>query len=196
MSSGAQEELRRSYRWSLYGGTAPRFVHYDSPASTTVTLAPGQREAFVCVTPIPGSSSVASTETITLTALAGTGYSLDPQNSATISLLNQTSTSPPSPRLAARFLIQSSFGPDQAVDADNIPVNVKQVQSMGFSAWIDDQFSRPVGTLSPFIQWAQAQPSSAQIYNDIKQDAWWGRAMGLQQLRPDATTTQAADPLH
>jgi uncharacterized protein (DUF1800 family) len=178
-----------------YGGTAPRFVHYDSPTGTTVTLAPGQREAFVSVTPIPGSSSVASTETITLTALAGTGYSLATQNSATISLLNQTSTSAPSPRQAARFLIQASFGPDQAVDPDNVPVNVKQVQSMGFSAWIDDQFSRPVGTLSPFIQWAQAQPSLAQIYNDIKQDAWWGRAMGLQQLRPDATTTQQADPL-
>ena len=74
-------------------------------------------------------------------------------------------------------------------------MNVKQVMTMGYSAWIDDQFSRPIGTLSPFVQWADAQPSSAQIYNDIKQDAWWGRAMGLPKLRPDASTTQLPDPL-
>ena len=76
-----------------HGGTAPRNVHYDAPAGNTVILAPGQREAFVSVTPIPGSSSVRSTETITLTALAGTGYSVGSENSASISLLNETAAS-------------------------------------------------------------------------------------------------------
>jgi uncharacterized protein (DUF1800 family) len=178
-----------------FSGTATRNVNYSVPAGNTVTIAPGQREAFVAVNAVADGNDSEPTLTITLTALAGTGYSVGSQNTATISRLNESVTSAPSPKSAARFLIQAAFGPDEATAADQIPENVRQVMTMGYSAWIDDQFSRPIGTLSPFVQWADAQPSSAAIYNDIKQDAWWGRAMGLPKLRPDATATQLPDLL-
>lgn len=66
---------------------------------------------------------------------------------------------------------------------------------MGIEAWIDDQLARPVGTLLPMVQWQDEQPGSAEIYNDRKMNAWWGRAMGLPKLRPDAPTDQLPDPL-
>ena len=182
----------------VFGGDAARGVDYSVPfAGNAVTFAPGQREVFVEVTPLADANDGETTETITLTALAGTGYTVDAQNAATISLLNETNASGPSAKAAARFLIQAAFGPDQdsAGDADQIPENVEQVMALGFDAWIDDQFARPIGTLTPFVQWAAAQPGSAQIYNDTKQDAWWGRAMGLRKLRPDAVTEQDPDPL-
>ena len=72
------------------------------------------------------------------------------------------------------------------------PENVEEVMAMGFEAWIDDQFARPVGTLRPMVQWQNEQPGSAQIYNDRKQNAWWGRAMGLPKLRPDAVDHPAS----
>ena len=65
---------------------------------------------------------------------------------------------------------------------------------MGFSAWIDDQLARPIGYLLPMVQWQNEQPPSAEIYNDRKQNAWWGRAMSLPKLRPDGPT-QLPDPL-
>lgn len=80
-------------------------------------------------------------------------------------------------------------------DPDQIPENVEEVMAMGIEAWIADQMTRPVGTLLPMVQWQDEQPSSAAIANDRKKNAWWGRAMGLPKLRPDATTTQLPDPL-
>ncbi len=180
-----------------FGGTANRQVDYTSLLGNLVNFAPGQREVFVEVMPLADSDDAEATEAITLTALAGAGYTVGAQNAATVSLLNETNASGPSAKAAARFLIQAAFGPDQdsTGDADQIPENVEEVMAVGFSAWIDDQFARPVGTLSPFVQWAAAQPGSAQIYNDTKQDAWWGRAMGLRKLRPDAVTEQDPDLL-
>jgi len=179
-----------------FGGTAARGVDYSVPfAGDVVTFAPGQREAFVEVTPLADSDDGEATETLTVTALAGIGYTVDAQNAATVSLLNETNASGPSAKAAARFLIQAAFGPDQDTDGDQIPQNVEEVMTLGLEAWIDQQFTRPVGTLSPFVQWAAAQPGSAEIYNDTKLDAWWGRAMGLRKLRPDAATEQDPDPL-
>ncbi len=179
-------------------GTATRNADYTlSIPANMVSFAPGVREVFIEVNPIADTDDAESAETIVLTALAGSGYTVGAQNSGSVSLLNETAASLPSAKAAARFLIQAAFGPDQdsANDADQIPENVEEVMTMGFPSWIDDQFTRPVGTLRPFVQWASAQPSSAEIYNDTKQNAWWGRAMGLPKLRPDSATTQLPDPL-
>ena len=179
-------------------GTATRGVDYTASLSgNAVSFPPGVREVFIEIAPIADASGAEPTETIVLTALAGGGYSVAAQNSASVSLLNETAASAPSAKAAARFLIQAAFGPNQdsAGDADQIPENVEDVMTLGYSAWIDDQFTRPVGTLLPFVQWARAQPASAEIYGDWKQFAWWGRAMGLAKLRPDAAATQPADPL-
>ncbi len=179
-------------------GTATRGVDYSASISgNVVSFPPGVREVFIETAPIADASDAEATETIVLTALAGSGYSVAAQNSASVSLLNETAASAPSAKAAARFLIQAAFGPNQdsTSDTDQIPENVEDVISLGYAAWIDDQFTRPVGTLLPFVQWARAQPESAELYGDWKQWAWWGRAMGLPKLRPDAATTQPADPL-
>ena len=180
------------------GGTATRGSDYTlSIPGNSVSFAPGVREVFIEVNPIADAADAEPAETITLTALAGSGYTVGALNSGTATLLNETATSAPSAKAAARFLIQAAFGPDQdsANDADQIPENVEEVMAMGFPAWIDDQLIRPIGFIRPMVQWQNAQPGSAEIYNDAKQNAWWGRAMGLPRLRPDSATTQLPDPL-
>ena len=184
------------------GGTATAGSDYTSSLpGNTVSFATGQREAFVEIQPIADSNDAEGTETVTLTALPGTGYTVGAANTAAISILNQPAGSGPSAKEAARFLIQAGFGPDQDSpdDPDQIPENVEEVMSMGIEGWIDNQMTRPIGRLLPMLQWQNAQPSSgpndAEIYNDRKMNAWWGRAMGLPKLRPDATETQLPDPL-
>jgi uncharacterized protein (DUF1800 family) len=179
-------------------GTAARDADYTaSVAGDSVAFAAGQREAFIEISPVADSDDAEGEETVVLTALAGAGYTVGTASSASAAIVNETAASGPSAKAAARFLIQAAFGPDQdaADDADQIPENVEEVMGMGFSAWIDDQLARPIGFLRPMVQWQNAQPASAEIYNDRKQNAWWGRAMGLPKLRPDATTTQLPDPL-
>ncbi|MEZ5303935.1 MAG: DUF1800 family protein [Verrucomicrobiales bacterium] len=44
------------------------------------------------------------------------------------------------------------------------------------------------------MQW-EAEHPELEIYNDPKMNAWWGRAMGLPRLRPDAAGEQEPDPL-
>lgn len=183
--------------FSLTGSAVRNLDYQASVSGNSVAFAAGQREAFVKINPIADADDAEATESVVLTAIAGTGYAIGAVSSASASILNETSTSPPSAKAAARFLIQAAFGPDQdaADDVDQVPENVEQVLAMGFEGWIDDQIARPVGTLRPMVQWQNAQPGSAEIYNDRKQNAWWGRAMGLPKLRPDATEDQLPDPL-
>ncbi len=177
-------------------GTASLNVDYSIlPGGNVVHFGPGEREVFLQLNPIAVPADVQQTRTIAITALSGTGYSVGAQNSGTVSLLKSPALGPPSPQAAARFLLQAAFGPDQAQPGNPISPNIQEVIALGFAGWIDDQFTRPIGTLQPFVQWAKAQPASAEIYNDTKQDAWWGRAMGVTKLRPDSATTQLPDPL-
>ena len=93
------------------GGTATRGVDYTlSIPANTVSFAPGVREVFIEVNPIADADDAESAETIVLTALAGSGYTVGAQNSGSVSLLNETATSAPSAKAAARFLIQAAFG--------------------------------------------------------------------------------------
>lgn len=176
-------------------GTATRGVDYTaSIAGNVVSFPIGVREVFVEITPIADSSDAEPTETVVLTVNAGAGYSVSAPSSDSVSILNETSTSAPTAKEAARFLIQAAFGPDQDTTGDDIPENVTTVMQQGFAAWIDDQIARPVGLLAPMQQWQAAQPGSAEIYNDAKQNAWWGRVMELRKLRPDATLAQEQNP--
>jgi uncharacterized protein (DUF1800 family) len=180
-------------------GTATRGSDYTvALAGNTVSFGPGVREVFVEVSPSADANDAEPTETVVLTVNAGAGYAVGAQNSATVSILNETATSPPGAKAAARFLIQAAFGPDQdgSADPDQIPENIEEVMAMGCPAWIDDQFTRPIGLLQPHTEWAQTFVNTPQaVHGDWKQQAWWGRAMGLPKLRPDAATTQLPDPL-
>jgi uncharacterized protein (DUF1800 family) len=182
-----------------FTGTATRSSDYAVALSgNTVSFGPGVREAFVEVSAIADSNDGEATETVILTATAGAGYTVGAQNSATVSILNETATSPPNAKAAARFLIQAAFGPDQdaSADSDQIPENVEEVMALGYSGWLTQQFARPIGLLQPHTEWARTFVGTPQeVYGDWKQQAWWGRAMGLPKLRPDAVATQLPDPL-
>ena len=178
-----------------FSGTATRGVDYAaSIAGNAVSFPPGVREVFVEIHPLADSDDAESAETVVLTANAGAGYSVSAPGSDSVSILNETATSAPTAKAAARFLIQAAFGPDQDTTGDDIPENIVRVQQLGFAGWIDDQLIRPIGPLSPMQQWQAAQPGSAEIYNDTKQNAWWGRVMELRKLRPDATLAQEQNP--
>lgn len=180
------------------GGTAQRDVDYTSSVPGYIArFAAGQREVFIEIQALSDSALNELTETVTLNVLTGAGYGLGAVTQSEIRVLNATPTSGPSAKEAARFLIQAAFGPDQdsAADSDMIPENVEELMAQGFEAWIDEQLQRPVGALQPMVEWQMDQPGSAEIYNDRKQNAWWGRAMGLPQLYPGAPTTQLPDPL-
>ena len=186
-----------SVNFTLGGGAVRNTDYTSSITGGSVAFAAGQREAFIEITPLADADEGEATETVSVTVQSGTGYTVGAANSATASIYNKTAASGPSAKEAARFILQATFGPNQDSpgDVDQIPENVEEVMAAGFPAWIDTQIARPVGRLLPMVQWQDAQPGSAQIYNDRKQNAWWGRAMELPKLRPDAAETQLSDPL-
>jgi len=176
------------------GGTATRDVDYTTPPGNSIIIPPGVREVWVEFMPVADDDDGEPTETITLTVTGGVGYVIGTINTGTVNLANETATSLPSPKAAARFLVQAAFGPDQDAgdDGDHIPENVEEVMAMGFEAWIDDQFTRPHGMLQPFTEYASTE--IPEFYTDPKQAAWWNRAMGVPSLIPGGTA-QLPDPL-
>lgn len=189
--SGGMKPLTVPFQLS---GTATPGADFTMDTGTSVDFAPGQREAWIEFHPVADADANEALETIALTLTAGTGYVVGADASAVVNLANETDTSPPSPKAAARFLVQAAFGPDQdaASDPDPVPENVEEVVALGFEAWIDNQFPRPIGYLQPFTEYALS--SIPEFYTDPKQAAWWNRAMGVPSLVPGGPT-QAADPL-
>jgi uncharacterized protein (DUF1800 family) len=61
----------------------------------------------------------------------------------------------PSATNAARFLMQSTFGP--------VPEDIAQVRSLGFSAWIDQQIALPPSYLTPYIKQIKADANGPRI---------------------------------
>ncbi len=178
-------------------GTAVPGADFTIPSTTSVVLPAGKREVWVEILPIADSADAEDTETITITLQPGSGYTLGTNLTATLTLENQTDSSGPSAKEAARFLIQAGFGPDQdsAADADHISENVEEVMALGIAGWLEDQFTRPVGKLQPFVDWGEPRASQLQLYGDLKSYSWWNRAMGAPRLTPDDTETVQPDPL-
>ena len=180
-----------------FGGTATAGADYTPSVTNSVRIPLGVREVWVEFQPVADADDGEPTETLTVTALPGAGYSVGASNIVTLTLANETASSPPSAKAAARFLIQAAFGPDQDSpdDADAIPENVEGVMALEFEGWIDDQFARPVGYLQPWVDWAAVNADALGLYGTWKEFSWWSRAMGAPKLRPDSATNQLADPL-
>lgn len=162
------------------GGTATAGADYSTNAVSSITIPAGSREVYVEFTPVADAQDGESTETITLTLQAGAGYTLGGATSATVNLLNETATSAPNAKAAARFLVQAAFGPDQdaPADADIIPENVEDVMALGFAGWLDAEFAKPATHLQPMTA---ALGSVSQFHVDRKVAAWWARAMGAPE---------------
>lgn len=178
------------------GGTATRDVDYATAPGNVVTLPAGSREVWLSFAPIADADDAEATETISVSLLAGSNYVLGAATGATVRLGNETATSGPSAKAAARFLVQASFGPDadSAADPDIIPENVEEVMALGFEGWMDQQLARPITALLPFVQWAADTGNVQNFYTDHKQAAWWHRAMGVTNLYPGGPAAQP-DPL-
>ncbi|MBI3879166.1 MAG: DUF1800 family protein [Verrucomicrobia bacterium] len=176
------------------GGTAVPGADYTSSATNSIFIPAGSREVWLELYPIADTNDVELTETITVTLLAGAGYSLGTNLVANLTLANETTNSPPNPKSAARFLIQAAFGPDSA-PAGGVPPNLTNVMALGFGGWIDDQFAKPLGYLQPFVDWCAIYGNSNGLYGNWKEYSWWNRAMGVNVLRPDSPTNTVADPL-
>ena len=76
---------------------------------------------------------------------------------------------------AARFLTQATFGPDAE--------SISQVQSDGYSSFLDQQFAAPVTQHLPYVDaYEAAHPGTTST--DQTQQAWWKAAItGPDQLR-------------
>ncbi len=176
------------------GGSATFGVDYIASATNQIVIPAGVREVWVELSPVADADDAEPTESITLTALAGPGYSLGTNVVANLTVGNETTNSLPNAKSAARFLIQAAYGPDLA-PANGLPPNVVEVMNLGFDGWINDQFTRPLGYIQPWVDWAAANGNTLQLYGNWKENSWWSRAMGAPLLRPDAGTNQAPDPL-
>ncbi len=174
-------------------GSAVRDVDYAVPPGTSILIPAGSREVWVSFAPLADALDGEGDETITLTAIAGTGYSLGAATVATVTLHNEPVNAAPNAKAAARFLVQAAFGPDQDSDADPdmIPENVEQVMSVGYSAWLDAQAAIPPQYHESFVANAGSIP---EMYLEKKSVAWWNRAMGTTSLYPGGPAAQY-DPL-
>jgi uncharacterized protein (DUF1800 family) len=76
---------------------------------------------------------------------------------------------------AARFLTQVTFGPNAE--------SIAQVQSDGYSSFLDQQFAAPVTQHLPYVDaYEEANPDMTSVYQT--QEAWWKAAItGPDQLR-------------
>lgn len=84
---------------------------------------------------------------------------------------------PPTAADAARFLTQATFGPTNAL--------IGQVQSIGFNAFLQQQFNAPVSQTLPRVDQAiAALPTDQSPSNNMFQEAWWKNAITApDQLR-------------
>lgn len=172
-------------------GSATLGADYSSNATTSIVIPPGVREVWVQLAPVADANDTEAAETIVVTALAGAGYSLGASTSGTVTLANETASSAPSAKSAARFLVQAAFGPDQdsSADTDIIPENVEQVMSLGFEGWIDAEFAKPATHLQPFTEYVVGN-HIPDFYTDGKLAAWWSRAMGVSPAVPGGAAVQ------
>ncbi|HMP81782.1 MAG TPA: DUF1800 family protein, partial [Verrucomicrobiota bacterium] len=77
---------------------------------------------------------------------------------------------------AARFLIQSTFGPNAT--------EIATVQSAGYEAWIDDQFTQPVTRHLPVVLAKGNVDPSTPYPGNLTFNAWWQQSVTApDQLR-------------
>ena len=172
-----------------FTGSATRNTDYTTSNAGSQVLMPfGSSEAWLELSPV-NDTDAEGIENIVVTVTVGSGYTFGNVTSATATLGDASPL--PCAKEAARFLIQASFGPDQDDnDPDIIPENVEALMAMGLEAWIDDQFTRPIGYLQPYVNWAVQYANGLALYGNYKEHAWRKRAMSVPKLGPDDIPTR------
>ncbi len=161
------------------GGAAVAGTDYSGPTATSISIPDGDREAWLEFVPKNVAMSL-PTKTIVVTLQPGAGYtpSVDTdEQSATVTLMNANGL--PGAKEAIRFLNQAAFGPNQDFK------NVNEVMRLGFTNWINAQFTQPVGLQQPLIQRMERAKKNG-VGGDVKVLSWWKQAM---------SQSPSADPL-
>ncbi len=66
---------------------------------------------------------------------------------------------------AARFLTQATFGPTLA--------DIQHLRTVGYSAWLSEQFSAPASTEAPYLAWVAGLPAGQNsVYQQQRLEAW------------------------
>ena len=80
------------------------------------------------------------------------------------------------PNAASRFLIQSTFGPS--------PDEIAAVQTLGYEAWIEDQFNRPPSYHLPYVLANVSYNPTTPYPNSLTYNSWWQQSVSApDQLR-------------
>ncbi|MBC8127777.1 MAG: DUF1800 family protein, partial [Gloeobacteraceae cyanobacterium ES-bin-144] len=176
--TGSLDALNISFS---YGGTATNGTDYTA-LPPVIKIPFGADEIAIHITPLTDGETEA-TETVTLTLLTGTGYTLGSNTTASLNLADSSGANP-SAKPATRFLVQSTFGPTTD--------EVTRVMNLGYSAWIEDQFLRAPNLHLPIVQTWQAELQTtlftvnSLVSSEHRIESWW-----RQSMRGDA----ASDPL-
>jgi uncharacterized protein (DUF1800 family) len=75
---------------------------------------------------------------------------------------------------AARFLTQATFGPTTA--------DIAHLRSMGYQAWLAEQFNTPASTEVPYLNWVENLPDTPQgnnyVTDDTRMQVWGINSVG------------------
>ncbi|WOO42810.1 DUF1800 family protein [Rubellicoccus peritrichatus] len=148
-----------------FAGTATAGQDYNAHA-TTIDIPLGTNTVWVEIVPLADALNEGD-ETVSLTLLAGTNYSLGSDIAASVTIEDDTGM--PSEAEAARFLTQATFGPTPAL--------IQEVQTLGIEGWIDDQFTRAIGQHQPLIEAVDWEAEGGGPWAHHKMRAWWHQAM-------------------
>ncbi len=169
----------RNVDYTVSAGTASSGLLIGGTGSATnpvaignvITIPDGKGEAWLEFSPSLSSNasnaavSSAKTITVSLPSLAVSNVASGTvASSVTLNLV--AGAGKPGRKAAVRFLNQAAFGPDGDLK------NVDAVSSQGFAGWIDQQLTRPVGTLQPYLVSLGTAVASAD-----KTTAWWNQVM-------------------
>jgi uncharacterized protein (DUF1800 family) len=178
-------------------GTALSGVDYTPSATATLNIPAGEREAWISFLPLVDALKE-KTEDIIVELVPAATYTIPTnkkEQSVTLKLAN-AEPGKPGAKEAIRFLNQAAFGAssDSAADADIVSESAETVMSLGFEAWIESQFKKPLSLHQPFVNYKLARPRAKNDYSDPKLESWWRKVMGVGSAYPGAPAV-AADPL-
>ncbi len=75
---------------------------------------------------------------------------------------------------AARFLTQATFGPTFE--------DIAHLRAIGYQAWLDEQFARPLSTEVPYLDWVETLPPTPEGNNNVtdhtRLETWTINALG------------------
>ncbi|MEO8352879.1 MAG: DUF1800 family protein, partial [Chthoniobacteraceae bacterium] len=89
------------------------------------------------------------------------------------------------PNAAARFLIQATYGVDGTDgNGNDVPDAIEEVQSIGYEAWIDGQFTQSATHHYPYVFTNRNQTGGNTFSGSLMFNSWWKNAVTApDQLR-------------